>query len=210
MGKLWLFDFDGTLVNSEKAIKVCYLKVGQELVPERCSFIDSMIIGPTLDESSRIILTDKNLHLLNEFKKRFQQLYDEKLVLETPCYPQVDKILKQLRSRGDHLYVITNKRKIPTYKLINHYSWHTLFNCVACMDEYPLAQDKSDLIKLKKIDRSQYDDIFFVGDTLNDYLAAKKNKIKFIKVNYGYGKQEDWSSKKMYKEINKIDELLKI
>ncbi|NDE30294.1 MAG: HAD family hydrolase, partial [Flavobacteriia bacterium] len=141
MTRLWLLDFDGTLVDSEKAIKACYLKAGQEFVPERNGFIENMIIGPTLDESSKIILTDKNLHLLDEFKKRFQELYDDKLVLETPQYPEVDETLKKLHSQGDHLCIVTNKRGHPTHKLIEHYSWHHLFYWVACMDENPSVQN---------------------------------------------------------------------
>ena len=33
MGKYWIFDFDGTLVDSEKPIKKCYEKVAKEIVP---------------------------------------------------------------------------------------------------------------------------------------------------------------------------------
>ena len=210
MARLWLLDFDGTLVDSEKAIKACYLKVGQELVPERCSFIETMVIGPTLNESSRMILTNKNLHLLDSFKKRFQELYDNKLVFETPQYPQVDETLKKLHSQGDHLSIVTNKRAQPTYKLIDHYGWNYLFNWVACMDEYPSAQFKSDLITLKHIDRNQYDKVFFVGDTLNDGEAANFHNILFIKAEYGYGTNQNWKNIAVSKSIQRFKEILSI
>lgn len=208
MARLWLLDFDGTLVDSEKAIKACYLKVGQELAPDKCDFIENMIIGPTLDESSRMILTDKNHHLLDSFKKRFQQLYDEKLVLETPQYPHVDKTLNQLHSQGDHLYIVTNKRAYPTHKLIDHYGWHHLFNWVACMDEYPSAQNKSDLISFKNIQQNQYDAIYLVGDTLSDGLAAQTYAIPFIYASYGYGGLQDWSGIPIFKRISGFEQIL--
>ena len=208
MNRLWLFDFDGTLVDSEKAIKACYSKVGQELVPDRCNFIENMVIGPTLDESSRMILTDKNLHLLDSFKKMFQQLYDEKLVLETSRYPQVDETLKQLQDQGDHLCIVTNKRTYPTHKLIDYYGWNHLFDWVACMDEHPSAQNKSDLIRFKNIDQKQYDAIYLVGDTVSDGLAAQELNIQFIKVNYGYGNNQDWNRIKINKIVKKFDEIL--
>jgi phosphoglycolate phosphatase len=208
MARLWLLDFDGTLVDSEKAIKACYLKVGQELVPERCSFIETMVIGPTLDESTKMILTDKNLHLLSAFKKRFQELYDDKLVFDTPKYPHVDDTLKQLHSQGDHLCIVTNKRALPTYKLIDYYGWQHLFEWVACMDEYPSAQIKSDLISLKHIDQNQYDKVFFIGDTLNDGLAAQAHHIAFIRANYGYGQDQDWNNISIHISIEQFNELL--
>jgi phosphoglycolate phosphatase len=210
MTRLWLLDFDGTLVDSEKVIKACYQKIGYELVPERCAFISTMVIGPTLDESSRMILTDNNLHLLDTFKNKFQQLYDDKLVLETPQYPKVDMTLRKLHSQGDTLAIVTNKRTYPTLKLIDHYDWHHLFDWVACMDEYPSAQSKSELISIKNINRKQYDGIFFVGDTITDYRAAETHSIPFIKASYGYGLKENWENKKIKKNIDSFDELLKI
>ena len=63
MEKLWIFDFDGTLVDSEVAIKHCYLKVTEKLLPERINFVKNILIGPTLEETTQIILTNKNLHL---------------------------------------------------------------------------------------------------------------------------------------------------
>jgi phosphoglycolate phosphatase len=210
MERLWLLDFDGTLVHSEKAIKACYLKVGQELVPERYNFIETMIIGPTLDESSRMILTDKNQHLIDVFKKKFQKLYDDNLVFETPQYPHVDETLKQLHDQGDHLCIVTNKRAHPTYKLIDHFAWRHLFEWVACMDEYPAAQNKSDLIKLKNIDKNQFDAIYLIGDTLNDGKAAQINDIPFIRADYGYGKDQDWSEVKIFKAIEQFNEVLNL
>ena len=210
MSRLWLLDFDGTLVDSEKAIKTCYLKVGQELVPERFSFIGNMIIGPTLDESSRMILTNKKLHLLDKFKNRFQQLYDYKLLFDTSQYPQVKETLEQLKSQGDNLCIITNKRSYPTHKLIDHYGWNHFFDWLACMDEYPSAQNKSELIRLKNIDKNQYSKIYLIGDTLNDGEAARDHGISFIKANYGYGKKQNWDNIPIFKTINNFSEILAI
>jgi len=210
MARLWLLDFDGTLVDSEKAIKSCYLKVGKELVPERSNFIKTMVIGPTLDETSRMILTDEKIDLLDVFKNKFQKIYDEKLVLTTKKYTSVDSTLKQLNDKSDDLCIVTNKRSNPTLKLINYYGWIDLFYWIACIDEYPEANNKSDLIKLKKINKKKYDAIYLVGDTLSDGIAANDNRISFIRANYGYGTNQNWKKIKIYKTINQFNEILKI
>lgn len=210
MKRLWLLDFDGTLVNSEQAIKACYLKVGSELVPERCKFIETMIIGPTLDESSRIILTEKNFHLLDTFKIRFKELYDEKLVLETPQYPNVNSTLIKLHEKGDHLSILTNKRSYPTQKLIDYYDWNHFFLWVACLEKYPSAMDKSDLISIKKIKVNQYDQIFFIGDTLSDGIAAAAHNIPFIRASYGYGMNQNWDGIAIFKSIQQFNEILEL
>jgi len=49
-----------------------------------------------------------------------------------------------------------------------------------------------------------------VGDTVNDGITAEKNKIDFIKVNYGYGKEQDWQNIKIFKLIDNFYDLLLI
>jgi len=210
MGKLWIFDFDGTLVDSEVAIKHCYLKVTEKLLPERINFVKNILIGPTLEDTARTILTNKNLHLKNEFMKEFQSQYDSEMVLETPIYPNVSEVLGNLKSNGDSLSVLTNKRAIPTHKLINHYKWNDLFDWVACMDEYPDLKNKSELLKNQDILKKNYSKILLVGDTVNDGITAEKNEINFVKVNYGYGQKQDWQRINIFKSIDKFDELLLI
>jgi phosphoglycolate phosphatase len=210
MARLWLLDFDGTLVDSEQTIKSCYIKVGQELVPDRLDFIKNMLIGPTLEETSRMILTRDKIHLKEEFKSRFQAIYDEEMILETKQYPNVNSTLNQLHKQGDHISIVTNKRFHPTVKLINYYGWNQFFLWVACMDKYPSAIDKSDLINQKKIDIKKYDEIFLVGDTLTDGKAAQKTDIPFIRANYGYGMSQNWDGIAIFKSIKQFNEILKI
>ena len=210
MGKLWIFDFDGTLVDSAVAIKHCYLKVTEKLLPERINFVENILFGPTLEETAQSILTNKNLHLKDLFIKEFQSQYDGEIVLETPIYLNVSDVLQKLKNNGDSLSVLTNKRAIPTHKLIKHYKWDNFFDWVACMDEYPDLKNKSELLKKQDIPKKNYSKILLVGDTLNDGITAEKNEIDFIKVNYGYGREQDWQGINIFKSIDKFDELLLI
>ena len=210
MGKLWIFDFDGTLVDSAVAIKHCYLKVTEKLLPERINFVENILIGPTLEETAQSILTNKNLHLKDLFIKEFQFQYDSEIVLETPIYLNVTDVLQKLKNNGDSLSVLTNKRAIPTHKLIKHYKWDNFFDWVACMDEYPDLKNKSELLKKQDIPKKNYSKILLVGDTLIDGITAEKNEIDFIKVNYGYGREQDWQGINIFKSIDKFDELLLI
>ena len=210
MEKLWIFDFDGTLVDSAVAIKHCYLKVTEKLLPERINFVENILIGPTLEETAQSILTNKNLHLKDLFIKEFQSQYDGEIVLETPIYLNVSDVLQKLKNNGDSLSVLTNKRAIPTHKLIKHYKWDNFFDWVACMDEYPDLKNKSELLKKQDIPKKNYSKILLVGDTLNDGITAEKNEIDFIKVNYGYGREQDWQGINIFKSIDKFDELLLI
>ena len=207
MGKLWIFDFDGTLVDSEVAIKHCYLKVTEKLLPERIDFVKNILIGPTLEETALAILTNKNLYLKNQFIKEFQSKYDSEMVLETPIYSNVSTVLQKLKGKGDSLSVLTNKRAIPTHKLINHYKWNNFFDWVACMDENPDLKNKSELLNKQNVPKKKYSEIFLVGDTLDDYTAAINNNINFIYASYGYGQLDGKAKEKIFKEIYQFKEL---
>lgn len=208
MKNLWIFDFDGTLVDSEKTIKACYLSVAKELIPERVNYIESMIIGPTLDETVKLILTNKKIHLKEKFIQKFQMIYDNEFIYKTEKYEGVDQTLYKLIENNDHLALATNKRSTPTYNLINFFNWNILFEWIVCIDEYPIAKNKSDLIKIKLLNKNLYKKIFMVGDTMNDANAASDNDINFILAEYGYGSNEDWSKAKIFKKINKINNLI--
>lgn len=210
MGKLWIFDFDGTLVDSEVAIKHCYFKVTEKLLPERINFVKNILIGPTLEETVSMILTKNHMHLKQRFIEKFQTEYDNNLVLTTPMYPGASTVIKDLKKSGDTLGILTNKRFLPTYKLINYFKWSDLFDWVACVNEYPHIKNKTELLDLQNINYDQYNEKYLVGDTVNDGLTANNKNIKFIKANYGYGNEQDWEHIQIYKKINSIKELKKL
>jgi phosphoglycolate phosphatase len=206
--KLWVFDFDGTLVDSESAIRKCYVAVTRKLAPSLVARAQSILIGPTLDESSREILGETHLERLEEFKKEFQYEYDSNTVFETPTYPKVEQVLKFLLDRGDKMSIATNKRSGPTHALLKHFQWESYFEFVACIDEFTNQKNKTEMVAHMLTKHAQFRTSYFVGDTLSDGIAAKENKLRFIKAQYGYGNNQDWREIPIYKTIAQVDELL--
>ena len=210
MNKYWIFDFDGTLVDSKKAIKKCYEIVTNKLVPERLNEVQNVIIGPTLEETGIEILGENQLHLLPKFKKAFIEEYDKNIIFETLAFANSDMVLKKLFSSGDKISIATNKRSIPTQKLIKHFGWDIYIDWIACIDEDPKIKNKSQLIAKMLVNHSEYKNAFFVGDTMNDGLSANQNNLLFIRAKYGYGNIENWNDIKIFSEINNIKELMEM
>ena len=50
--KAIIFDFDGTLVDSEKAIYECFQSITKQLAPERMEYAKNILIGPPLRETA--------------------------------------------------------------------------------------------------------------------------------------------------------------
>ena len=96
MGKYWIFDFDGTLVDSEKPIKKCYEKITGTLAPSRLKIAEEILIGPTLQETTKMILGSDNANQYESFIELFKKEYDGNLLLDTKPYLGVLETLQKL------------------------------------------------------------------------------------------------------------------
>jgi phosphoglycolate phosphatase len=211
MSKYWIFDFDGTLVDSEKPIKECYKKITAALAPSRIKIAEEILIGPTLQETTKIILGSDNANQYENFIELFKKEYDENLLLDTKPYLGVFETLQTLIKRGDKLAIATNKRQEATHKLINHYGWNEYFNWIGCANvEEEVIKNKNELVKFYIKNNPKFSNAYFVGDTENDGDAATHNKLKFIKVNYGYGQKQKWINSNIHSSINNFNELTSV
>jgi phosphoglycolate phosphatase len=204
----FIFDFDGTLVDSEQAIYQCFQKITKQLAPERMEHAKNILIGPTLKDTASEILGLNHRHLQDKFVQLFIKMHDEQVIKHTQPYPGVNQVLKQLHQKNIPMAVATNKRLAPTQKLINHFKWNTYFEYTECSDSQAKIRNKDDMIKdiIKK--NPLFHHSFFIGDTVNDGLSSNLNELKFVRANYGYGKKENWEKVKIYNVINDIKEIL--
>jgi len=205
-----IFDFDGTLIDSSPEIMQAFRMVARNIIPEREYFIDKMIIGPTLIETAQLILNSKDNNKVNKFTKEFIKIYDNILAQKTKTYSGVSQTLLKLKKKSFKLSIVTNKRLVPTKKIVELYKWENIFDHIICSDSKGFVASKSLNIK-KLLDKdSFYLNSFLLGDTINDGISANENNLKFIRAKYGYGKNEDWTKIKIYKDINKFSDILDI
>ena len=210
MSKAIIFDFDGTLVDSEKAIYECFQSITKRLAPERINYAKNILIGPPLRDTASEILGPENQNQLNKFVELFIQMHDEQVTQHTQPYPYVVEVLKEIYAKNIPMAIATNKRLAPTKKLIGHFGWEDYFVFVECSDSQSQIRNKDSMIQ----DIINCDDSFhgsyFVGDTINDGLSANLNQLSFIKANYGYGRSQDWTEVITYREIHRFIEVLNL
>ena len=209
--KNWIFDFDGTLIDSAPSIKICFEKVTNDIAPHRIQYAKNLQIGPTLTDAAITILGEEFLHKTEEFISQFKYEYDQILLVQTKAYDGVNEMLKELKSRGNKIAIATNKRKEPTLKIIEHLNWNGYFNWVACLDpKNKIIKNKSELVRSMLTNEIDFHGSYFVGDTLNDAICAKDNRLKFIKASYGYSEKNGWDDMDIYQEISEPRSILEI
>ena len=124
LSKAIIFDFDGTLVDSEKAIYECFQKITKRIAPAREIYAKNILIGPPLRDTASEILGPDYQDSLDKFVQSFIEMHDEQVIQHTQPYPDVIQVLKQLHAKKILMALATNKRLAPTQKLINHFGWN--------------------------------------------------------------------------------------
>ena len=209
MSKAIIFDFDGTLVDSEKTIYQCFQSITNYLAPERIDYAKNILIGPPLRDTASEILGPNYQGQLDKFVNLFIEMHDEYAIKNTQPYPYVIETLKEFSLKGISMAVATNKRYTPTVKLINHFNWQEHFTYIICSDSQSQIRNKDEMIQ-EILKNNNFNNSFFVGDTVNDGISANLNQLPFILARYGYGLDQDWTRVNVKKVIQKFSEILKL
>jgi phosphoglycolate phosphatase len=185
-----IFDLDGTLIDSQGSIISALRAALSESAIEAKVPITKELIGPPLIDTLSNITGLKDKFILNEIAVKFMLYYDTLGYMNSQAYPGMHYLLKCLHNQGFNLYIATNKRLIPTKKIVGYLSWDLLFSAIYSIDsnaEKPY-KNKSEMISAllgaELIDRRT---TVYVGDRIEDYEAAKLNQIRCVLVDWGYG-----------------------
>ncbi|ATB66872.1 HAD family hydrolase [Pseudomonas mosselii] len=184
-----LFDFDGTLVDSAPAILACFARVLKVHDLQAMTPVDASLIGPPLRQTLALLSGRNDGALLDAMSATFKDVYDSEACLETPAYAGCQAALEQLREQGFSLSIATNKRLLPTQRIIAALGWQGLFDEVFASDSYPgRYTDKAGMIAALLEDGGiAAQSAIYIGDTVADGRAAAANGVEFWPVAWGYG-----------------------
>jgi phosphoglycolate phosphatase len=192
-----IFDLDGTLIDSAPSILKCFELVSSSESILPLVAIDSGLIGPPLYDTLKKLFGGGSISDIEELAVIFKALYDEDAYKESVPYPGVEDLLIELNNMNIALYIATNKRALPTKKIITHLGWQNHFKDVYAVDIFPKEDFKNKASMIHslidhhslKIERCLY-----IGDRLEDFEAARENKLNSILVKWGYGDLDEVKS----------------
>jgi phosphoglycolate phosphatase len=190
--RIVIFDLDGTLIDSAPSIlgsvKVAFeeqgIKPTKPLVKE--------LIGPPLGQMVAALLPKSNIEAQPTIIESFKRHYDEIGYRRTRVYEGISEMLSEIRNRRLGIYIATNKRLIPTRKIIKHLGWSELFSGVFSLDFFnPSLERKSTMLERVCLQlQTAQNQIIYVGDTAEDAEAAKFAQLPFLFASWGYGSLE--------------------
>jgi phosphoglycolate phosphatase len=184
-----IFDLDGTLIDSSPSILKCFGQVlADSGLPALVPLSDSLI-GPPLRQTLINLTGSTDDSLLDRLVEEFKNCYDTEGYKATVVYEGVEAMLAHLVACDIPLSIATNKRRVPTLKILEHLGWEKYFRIIGTLDTpTPQHTDKAAVIRflLKemgvKAERSLY-----VGDKREDGEAAAANGMAFCAAGWGYG-----------------------
>ncbi len=194
-----IFDLDGTLIDSAPGIlagfagafSACGLQPIVPLVPA--------IIGPPLMETLARLAGSNEEKVLHALAEAFKAHYDETGYQQTKIFSGVVEMLTQLTAHNFKLHIATNKRILPTRRILAHFSWDQYFQSVYALDVFdpPLktkAQMLHEILAQRALDPQQ---TLYIGDRQEDGAAAQVNAIPFLLAVWGYDEPNAGAWKKL-------------
>ncbi len=189
--KLYIFDLDGTLVDTRPDIARALQKTLQ----------DAGLPAPNLDEVARAIgggaknavsmLTGLVGEELAPHLERFTKDYEEMCADNTCVYEGGEELLRRLKDDGAYLALVTMKFKAPTLKILDTHALD-MFDAVLTFDDVEKRKpDPDSLFKLCGRFGVDVSDTLMIGDTVTDIKYAHAAGADSCAVEYGYGETAD-------------------
>lgn len=148
------------------------------------------IIGPPLDITLKKVTGITDNSIINNLINCFKDVYDSEGYRDSVPYHGIEDMLKKISGSGIDVYLATNKRILPTRKILKHFSWDPFFNSVYALDVGGVKFDSkaemlASIVRDKNIDPLSS---IYVGDINADFEAAQKSNMQFIFAEWGYEK----------------------
>lgn len=194
---LYLFDFDGTLVDSAPGVTKCaqiaLMRMGYPEYPlEELRFF----MGPPLTYSFKE-LTHMSDEDADQAVVYFRERYRETGKLECSVFPGIPALLEKLKHAGHKIAVASAKPEPFVREIMDHFGILAYFDCVvgASMDERSADKAANIRYAMKQTGYAdRKDETWMIGDRKYDMEGAKEVGVKAIGVLFGYGTKEELES----------------
>ena len=178
----FIFDLDGTLVDSTAGIQAAFEYAWKSVYPENPIPDIRQSIGPPIDKIFLSLVGTASTNEIFYFVSSFREAYDQWGWKLTALYDDVVAFLELLRHNGCQCYGVTNKPSQPTKKILNALGIADKFKIFLSPDSHlPPFRNKAEAIQNLMIEY-QLDNAntVLIGDSPEDAEAAFIIEIAFI------------------------------
>lgn len=189
--ELIVFDWDGTLMDSEAKIVRCFTNAALDAgVPDPGAAAIRNIIGLGLSEAIAALFPEveagRRARIVERYREHFLHLDDT----ATDLFPGVSEGLDTLKRSGYRLAVATGKARRGLERVLEETGTAHLFSATRCADEAfskPHPKMLQDLLDETGTAAAR---ALMVGDTVYDLEMARNARVPSLAVSYGVHPRE--------------------
>lgn len=192
--QLVAFDLDGTLVDSipdlAAAANAMRVELGLSELPREVvqGYVGDgvgVLVHRSLTASHDGVADE---HLWQQGLPIFMRHYAHHIAHATRPYPETEVALDLLKQLGLPLVVVTNKNELLATKLLKELNLVDYFSMVVGGDTLPEKKPSpAPLLHVAEVFGVAPEQMLMVGDSHNDFLAAKAAGCPCVGVSFGYG-----------------------
>ena len=188
MKKLYIFDLDGTLLDT---LEDLYLSVNRALreygLPERSKDEVHDFIGDGIRMLiNRSVPRETDEKTVEKVFSFFKEYYEKHCEDNTRPYDGIIEVLQKIRARGAATAVVSNKADFAVKKLVSRY-FPNLFDVIIGQSDNvrrkPYPDSVNAVLAALGVDKK---DAFFIGDSEVDVQTAFNAAVDCIAVTWGY------------------------
>lgn len=206
--KYYLFDFDYTMVNSEKGIVGCFLLTMEDfgIQPPDYNTIKATIGMPI--EEAIADLTGLDQEGVAAFTARYKVHANEIMTSNTHFYPDTVAVLKKIKAHGGKVGIVSTKTR---HRIMEKFQWEGLEQLV----DVVIGREDAETCKpdpegiLIAMDRlgAEKSNTIYIGDSLYDAGGAENAGIDFAAVLTGYTEADKFAQYPSVQIIESLSEL---
>ena len=215
--KVIIFDFDGTLIDSEPDLAVAINHMlrqlnretyTQEIISHWVGNGAEILVKRALSGNSKIDETIDNDFFKNALDI-FLKFYAQNLCVKTYLYPNVKEVLIRLKDAGFIMVIVTNKPADFVAPILNGLGIDGLFEFYLGGDSLERKKpDPMPLIHVCKELNITVDACVMIGDSKNDILSANRANMQSVGVSYGYNYGEDIRTYNPTAVVDRFEDIL--
>lgn len=189
--KLFIFDWDGTLMDSQDRIVSCLhqCQIKMNLAIKTQAEYKN-IIGLGLNEAIAQLNPELSTLEIEQFADIYRQSYLSKSHQPLKLFEFVEPMLNELKASGAMLAIATGKARRGLNLALQESGLEHMFHASRCADETFSKPNPQMLIELLDEFALEPQDAIMIGDTEYDLMMAKTINMDSLAVSYGVHEKE--------------------